>query len=454
MHGHRLTRHQRLLATVTFFSMFFGAGNLIFPPFLGVQAGSATVPAAAGFIVSAVGLPILGVLAVSAAGGFEQLANRVSPKFSLVLGVAIILTIGPCFAIPRTATTSFEMAVVPFTADAPRWLTQLVYSLVFFALSFAMAQHPERLSKTLGRFMGPLLLVLIAVLFAACLVIGHGAFTAPYGNYASGQLARGFLDGYQTMDLLAALYFGIVISANVREMGVTDESANRRETGLAGIGTGVMLIAVYGALSYVGMVSGTFATIDPAKDNGATVLTNLTSSAFGPWGTAFVGLVFVVACFNVCTGLISTCGTYFRNRFPRVVGRRVSYRAWSAIFAVFSFIVSNAGLSAIVTVSVPVLAALYPIAIVLVVLALVHRPFSGRFPHVYFWTVLLVGIVSAVDCLDQLITVFTGLTAAPLHAVTLLPLYSAQLGWLLPAAIGLAIGIAASLAKGTTAAAR
>ena len=292
MHGHRLTRHQRLLATVTFFSMFFGAGNLIFPPFLGVQAGSATVPAAAGFIVSAVGLPILGVLAVSAAGGFEQLANRVSPKFSLVLGVAIILTIGPCFAIPRTATTSFEMAVVPFTADAPRWLTQLVYSLVFFALSFVMAQHPERLSKTLGRFMGPLLLVLIAVLFAACLVIGHGAFTAPYGNYASGQLARGFLDGYQTMDLLAALYFGIVISANVREMGVTDESANRRETGLAGVGTGVMLIAVYGALSYVGMVSGAFATIDPAKDNGATVLTNLTASAFGPWGTAFVGLVF------------------------------------------------------------------------------------------------------------------------------------------------------------------
>lgn len=454
MHGHRLTRHQRLLATVTFFSMFFGAGNLIFPPFLGVQAGSATVPAAAGFIVSAVGLPILGVLAVSAAGGFEQLANRVSPKFSLVLGVAIILTIGPCFAIPRTATTSFEMAVVPFTADAPRWLTQLVYSLVFFALSFVMAQHPERLSKTLGRFMGPLLLVLIAVLFAACLVIGHGAFTAPYGNYASGQLARGFLDGYQTMDLLAALYFGIVISANVREMGVTDESANRRETGLAGVGTGVMLIAVYGALSYVGMVSGTFATIDPAKDNGATVLTNLTASAFGPWGTAFVGLVFVVACFNVCTGLISTCGTYFQNRFPRVAGRHVSYRAWSAIFAVFSFIVSNAGLSAIVTVSVPVLAALYPIAIVLVVLALVHRPFSSRFPHVYFWTVLLVGIVSAVDCLDQLITVFTGLTVAPLHVVTLLPLYSAQLGWLLPAAVGLAIGVAVSLAKGTTSAAR
>lgn len=452
MHGHRLTRHQRLLATVTFFSMFFGAGNLIFPPFLGVQAGSATVPAAAGFIVSAVGLPILGVLAVSAAGGFEQLANRVSPKFSLVLGVAIILTIGPCFAIPRTATTSFEMAVVPFTADAPRWLTQLVYSLVFFALSFVMAQHPERLSKTLGRFMGPLLLVLIAVLFAACLVIGHGAFTAPYGNYASGQLARGFLDGYQTMDLLAALYFGIVISANVREMGVTDESANRRETGLAGVGTGVMLIAVYGALSYVGMVSGAFSTIDPAKDNGATVLTNLTASAFGPWGTAFVGLVFVVACFNVCTGLISTCGTYFQNRFPRVAGRRVSYRAWSAIFAVFSFIVSNAGLSAIVTVSVPVLAALYPIAIVLVVLALVHRPFSGRFPHMYFWTVLLVGIVSAVDCLDQLITVFTGLTVAPLHVVTLLPLYSAQLGWLLPAAIGLAIGVAVSLAKRTTAA--
>ena len=151
-----------------------------------------------------------------------------------MLALAIILTIGPCFAIPRTATTSFEMMVVPFTTGIPTWITQLIYSAVFFILSFLLAQRPEILSKTLGRFMGPLLLVMIAVLFVACLVIPHDAFPAPSGDYAQLQLSRGFLDGYQTMDLLAALYFGIVISANVRQMGITSVSQNRPRNRLRG----------------------------------------------------------------------------------------------------------------------------------------------------------------------------------------------------------------------------
>lgn len=404
----KLVARQRLVMTFTFFSMFFGAGNLIFPPFVGAQAGSATIPAAIGFIVSAVGLPILGVLAVTFAGGFDKLASRVSPKFALFLGVAIMLTIGPCFAIPRTATTSFEMMVAPFVPSSYGWLAQLIYSLVFFTLAFLFAQHPEKLSKVLGRFMGPLLLVLIAVLFIACLIHGIGIPANPMGDYSTNQIARGFLDGYQTMDLLAALYFGIVISANIRAQQVDDESQVQKETAYAGLGTGVLLIVIYGALSYVGVVSGAIVTIDPAKDTGATVLTNLTSSLFGTFGTAFLGVVFVIACLNVCTGLIGTCATYFHTRFQTVAGRTLSYRTWQVIFTVFSFIVSNAGLSAIIKVSVPVLSALYPIAIVLVLLALTHKSLGARFPHVYFWTVLLVGIASFATCISSLVAVFGG----------------------------------------------
>ena len=322
----KLVARQRLVMTFTFFSMFFGAGNLIFPPFVGAQAGSATIPAAIGFIVSAVGLPILGVLAVTFAGGFDKLASRVSPKFALFLGVAIMLTIGPCFAIPRTATTSFEMMVAPFVPSSYGWLAQLIYSLVFFTLAFLFAQQPEKLSKVLGRFMGPLLLVLLAVLFIACLIHGIGTPANPMGDYSTNQIARGFLDGYQTMDLLAALYFGIVISANIRAQQVDDESQVQKETAYAGLGTGVLLIVIYGALSYVGVVSGAIVTIDPAKDTDTTVLTNLTSSLFGTFGTAFLGVVFVIACLNVCTGLIGTCATYFHTRFRTVAGRTLSYR--------------------------------------------------------------------------------------------------------------------------------
>ena len=403
----KLVARQRLVMTFTFFSMFFGAGNLIFPPFVGAQAGSATIPAAIGFIVSAVGLPILGVLAVTFAGGFDKLASRVSPKFALFLGVAIMLTIGPCFAIPRTATTSFEMMVAPFVPSSYGWLAQLIYSLVFFTLAFLFAQHPEKLSKVLGRFMGPLLLVLIAVLFIACLIHGIGIPANPMGDYSTNQIARGFLDGYQTMDLLAALYFGIVISANIRAQQVDDESQVQKETAYAGLGTGVLLIVIFGA-----------------------------------FGTAFLGIVFVIACLNVCTGLIGTCATYFHTRFRTVAGRTLSYRTWQVIFTVFSFIVSNAGLSAIIKVSVPVLSALYPIAIVLVLLTLTHKSLGARFPRVYFWTVLLVGIASFATCISSLVAVFGGSIGWLDAALAMLPLQQYQLGWVVPAILGVAIGIA------------
>ncbi|RBP98122.1 branched-chain amino acid transport system II carrier protein [Bifidobacterium aemilianum] len=442
-----LGSRQRLLLTFTFFSMFFGAGNLIFPPLLGAQAGQATPLATLGFIISAVGLPILAVLVVAKVGGFSQLASRVSPRFALVLGVVIMLAIGPCCAIPRTATTSFEMAVGPFAGSQKAWLARLVYSLVFFALSLLFSQHPERLSKVLGRITTPLLLALIVILFIACLLQPQHEFKTPMGPYATGQLTRGFVDGYQTMDLLAALYFGIVISANVHQLGILDSKGNRHETGLAGAGTGVLLVIIYGVLSYIGAFSGSLKAINPASDTGATVLTNLTGQLFGSYGTAFVGLIFVIACFNVCTGLISTCSSYFAEHFHSLGIHQLTYRFWTILFAFFSFLVSNAGLSAIITVSLPVLSALYPIAIVLVLLGFAHQ-FSDRFSRVYAWTVLLVAIYSIVNCLLELAQVFGFAPAGALDLMGSLPLYSEQLTWLIPALLGLVIGTIDSLIRG------
>ena len=437
----KLVARQRLVMTFTFFSMFFGAGNLIFPPFVGAQAGSATIPAAIGFIVSAVGLPILGVLAVTFAGGFDKLAGRVSPKFALFLGLAIMLTIGPCFAIPRTATTSFEMMVAPScrppTAGWPNSSTRSCSSH-WRSCSPSIPKNSPSARPIHG-------------------TVAAGADCRPVHRLPNPRYRYpGQTDGrllhkpdctwlprrYQTMDLLAALYFGIVISANIRAQQVDDESQVQKETAYAGLGTGVLLIVIYGALSYVGVVSGAIATIDPTKDTGATVLTNLTSSLFGTFGTAFLGIVFVIACLNVCTGLIGTCATYFHTRFRTVAGRTLSYRTWQVIFTVFSFIVSNAGLSAIIKVSVPVLSALYPIAIVLVLLTLTHKSLGARFPRVYFWTVLLVGIASFATCISSLVAVFGGSIGWLDAALAMLPLQQYQLGWVVPAILGVAIGIA------------
>lgn len=438
----RLTPRQRVIVGVTFFSMFFGAGNLIFPPYLGALAGDRTALGMLGFVVSAVGLPILGVIVVARAGGFSNLSARVSRRFALVLGVAIMLTIGPLFAIPRTASTSFEMAVAPFAGDR-LGAAQLIYSIVFFALAWLVAQRPDRLSQVLGKVMGPLLLAMIAILFVTCLCVHHPPFAAPSGSYAHGQFIRGLLDGYQTMDLLAGLYFGIVISANIGAMGVRDERGNRRETGLGGLFTGVMLVVIYAMLGFVGAVSGSWRGIDGARDTGATVLTNLTEQVFGHGGTVFVGVIFVVACFNVCAGLISTCSSYFHKQFPRTL----SYRAWTLVFALVALLIANIGLSAIINLSVPVLEALYPIAIVLVVLSLSDAVFTSRFPAVYFWTVLLTAIDSVANGVVGLVAAFGGRWTWLETVCGWMPLNGLAFGWLVPAGLGVVIGVVVSLAR-------
>ena len=235
----------------------------------------------------------------------------------------------------------------------------------------------------------------------------------------------------------------LAVTVGMADMVMVSGAGETAVSGISLVNTiCVLLIVIYGALSYVGVVSGAIATIDPTKDTGATVLTNLTSSLFGTFGTAFLGVVFVIACLNVCTGLIGTCATYFHTRFRTVAGRTLSYRTWQVIFTVFSFIVSNAGLSAIIKVSVPVLSALYPIAIVLVLLTLTHKSLGARFPRVYFWTVLLVGIASFATCISSLVAVFGGSIGWLDAALAMLPLQQYQLGWVVPAILGVAIGIA------------
>ena len=419
----KFSRRQQFFVGLTLFSMFFGAGNLIFPPFLGAQAGSALVPAIFGMAVSAVGLPVLGVVAVAQAGGLHPLAARVHPKFADLFTLLAYLSIGPCLAIPRTATTSFEMAVLPFAGQSPVWMRAL-YSLVFFAVAFAVALNPDRLTDRLGKVTGPALLALIAVIVIACLLRHPGGTAAPAGNFATHPAIQGFLEGYQTMDTIAALNFGIVIALNIRARGIHDDRAVIRATMRAGWIAGGVLLLVYAALAGVGMLSG---SSFPGADNGAQVLTRLVSWLFGPMGNLLLGIVFVIACFNTCTGLISCWVVYFTAQFP-ILG----YKAWALVFSVVSFGISIFGLNTILAVSVPILNAIYPVAIVLIFLGLAHR-WLGGFNRIYRVTVLFTGVASVGGALAD-----AGLYV-PL--VTAIPLYDIGLGWLLPSASGLLLGV-------------
>ena len=231
-----------LLVGFTLFSMFFGAGNLIFPPFLGAEAGQNAWAALAGFAVSAIGLPIAGVIAVARAGSLGALASRVHPRFALVFTMLIYLSIGPCLAIPRTASTSFQMLAPLIGSEGSH---QLLYSAVFFAAAFAVALHPEKLTDRLGRVLCPTLIVLILVLFGACLVHPVAPhYASPAAEYQSLPALSGILNGYQTMDTLAALNFGAVIALNIRTRGIDEESEVRRGTISAGLIAGALLLAV------------------------------------------------------------------------------------------------------------------------------------------------------------------------------------------------------------------
>jgi LIVCS family branched-chain amino acid:cation transporter len=384
----KLSRKDQIFIGITLFSMFFGAGNLIFPPFLGLQAGSSVLPAFAGFAVSAIGLPVLGVAAVARSHGLPVLAGRVSRYFAAVFTMLIYLSIGPCLAIPRTASTSFEMAVTPFAGTVLPWM-RAAYSVVFFAAALILALRPLKLVDRLGKRLAPVLLALIAVLFLGCLFTGGAAPGQPAPSYVAAPAVQGFLDGYQTMDAMAALIFGIVLAANIRVRGIKEDDGVVSVTIRAGFIAGLLFATVYGALTYIGVSRG-----KPDMTNGAELLSQTASHLFGTLGMVIVGAIFVIACLNTCIGLICCCAEYFNQLFPRM-----SYAAWAVFFAVISTVIANAGLNAILKFSVPILTALYPMAIMLIALAFLPASLQGR-RLLYPLAVGAAGIFSILAALD------------------------------------------------------
>ena len=415
----KLSGRKLLLIGFTLFSMFFGAGNLIFPPDLGAKAGIHFWPAFLGLAISAVGLPVAGVVAVARAQGLEKLAGRVHPVFAQVFMILIYLSIGPCLAIPRTASTSFAM-LAPLVGTGAG--LQLGYSVVFFAAAFLVALQPEKLTRWLGRLLCPCLLVLILVLFGGCLL--HplvGQYGVPTPEYTSGAVLQGVLYGYQTMDTLDGLNFGAVIALNIQALGVTEPREVERGTIRAGFLAAGLFAVVYAMLTHIGGIAG---AAFPGCETGAETLTLLANALFGRVGQVLLAAIFIIACFNTCVGLISGVSEYFHQLWPKV-----PYTGWAAFFALTSMLLSNIGLASILELSVPILNAIYPAAIVLIFLSFL----PGRFQRcsVYSWAIGLAALQS----------IPAALPLGPVAALANnLPLGAIGFGWLLPAAVGMGIG--------------
>ena len=395
------------------------------------------LPAMAGFLATAVILPVLGVVVVARFDGLERLGQQVDKRFALVFTVLIYISIGPGLGIPRAASVPFEMAVAPYLpegAKASLWMAG--YSLVFFLVALWLCLNPGKLVNRIGRGLTPALLTLLALLFVCFLFRGETEVAAPQDSYAVAPFLKGFTEGYNTMDTIAALNFGLVISTTLGSFGLREKRDRMRYTILAGVLAGAILVLVYAMLSYMGMCSsGVYAV----QENGAWTLRCIVYQVFGSTGAVLLAAIFTLACLTTCVGLINSISQYFSMLF-----KKVSYRDWVYIITFFSFLICNLGLNMILSISVPILNAIYPVSIVLILLGLSHDLWK-RNRFVYPMTVLGTAVVSTLYALSDA-GVPLGALETALHK---LPLYKLGFGWLCVAGGMLAASLVVGSVCGT-----
>ncbi|OZI14633.1 branched-chain amino acid transport system II carrier protein [Sodalis-like symbiont of Philaenus spumarius] len=405
------------------FALFVGAGNIIFPPMVGLQAGQHVWLAAAGFLITAVGLPVITVIALArVGGGIDALSAPIGHKAGLLLAVVCYLAVGPLFATPRTATVSFAVGVALFAGNGD--LPLLVYSLIYFALVIGLSLYPGRLLDTVGHVLAPLKIIVLAVLGMAALLWPAGQPLQVAASYSHLPFSSGFVNGYLTMDTLGAMVFGIVIVNAARSRGVASAQLLTRYTIFAGLIAGIGLTAVYLTLFKLGSGSG---VLVPEAQNGAEILHAYVQYTFGDAGSGFLTVLITVACLVTAVGLTCACAEFFSAHTGIGYGKLVF------LLGLFSMVVSNLGLSHLISISVPVLTAIYPPCIVLILLSFTLRWWnsSSRLVAPGMLVSLLFG------CLDG-IKVSAYPTLLPAW-VERLPLSAQGLAWLPPTLVMLIV---------------
>ncbi len=437
-----LTAKETITITSMLFGMFFGAGNLIFPAILGVQAGSNFWSAFAGVFITAVGIPMLAVVAlgISRSEGVVELAGKVSRKYSVFFCTLLYLTIGPLFAIPRCASTSFTVGAVNLLPEGSETLYLAIFSLVFFAIVLLFSLKPSGIMTWIGKFLNPVFLVFLAILVIAALAkpLTSLAEVTPAESYAASDSAffKGFLEGYNTLDALAGLAFGIVVIDVVRSHGIKEPGRIAANTAKAGIFSCLFMGLIY---LFITLVSAQSAPICGDCSNGGAVLGIIANYYFHSLGAILTAAIVTFACLKTAIGLVTSCSKAFVDMFPKGPG----YTAWAILFSALSFCIANFGLNSIVAWCVPVLMFLYPLAITLILLALFGKSF-GHSRSVYVWTTaftLVAAVFDMIGTVSGMVPGSTVLSTLTAFAQRFLPFFRLGLGWICPAAIGFLLGL-------------
>ncbi len=423
------------------FGLFFGAGNLIFPASMGQMSGANMWPAAAGFLITGVGLPLLGVaaLGISRENGLLGLSSRVSRKYGLLFTCLLYLTIGPFFAIPRCATVSFTVGIEQLLPQTDQTLALALFSLLFFAAVLFFSLRPGEILTWIGKVLNPLFLCFLAILIIRALSepLGQIAEIAPSGTYITDAFATGLLEGYNTMDTLAGLAFGIIVVNAIRSLGVSEPDEIAKSTVKAGLLSAMLMALIYVLVTMIGAQSrGSFA----AAANGGEALAQIAEHYFGSIGALILAFTVTLACLKTAIGLITSCAETFVKLFPHGPG----YHIWAIGFCLLSFLIANLGLNAIIACSMPVLMFLYPLAIVLILLTLFGKAFHDD-RHVLRWTIGMTVIAAIYDLLRSLpASLLSALSLdQPIHWISdMVPLAAQGFGWIPLSLLGFLLGCA------------
>lgn len=434
------------------FALFFGAGNLIFPAYLGIYAGSNVWLAIVGFCLTAVTLPLMGVAAIAytETEDAESIARPVSKLYALCFSVALYLSIGPFFAIPRTGATSYSIGIEPIFG--PSFMGKVIYALIFFGISYWLAIRPSKMAGRIGKYLTPTLLFVLAVLVIASFLhpagkmgLAHNATPATSDAFANLPFVAGLIQGYGTMDALASLAFSIVVINSAKVFGAKDNQEVAGITLKSGVIASVLLALVYIFVARIGATSqslfdftaGAFQLKGQVIDGGH-VLSQASHFYLGAIGRAVLAVVIFLACITTATGLITACAEYFHKLLPAV-----SHVVWATVFTIIALIFYFGGLSEIIKWSLPVLFLLYPLTVAIIFLALMGKWFQHD-PIVYRWTIGWTFIAGFYDAVNTLVGM-TGLFKLPaglLHFFgQVVPLGRYSLGWMSFALVGFVIGV-------------
>lgn len=407
------------------FAFFLGAGNLIFPPFAGNLAGDNMLPAMIGFLLTAVGMPLIGLIAVAKSNG--KVMGLLPAAVATVLAVVIYLIIGPVFAAPRTGLVAYEIGAKPFITHVDAViqlgslslnLPQLIYTFGFFVITMLVSLYPGKLLDSVGKVLTPVLIFLLVGLAVSVFILPGAEIGAPQGEYAQYPLSKGIMEGYNTMDTLASLIFGMLIIDILRKKGITEPKLQTRYLVRAALIAAGGLAFVYLSLFYLGATAGDIAK---GVDNGGELLTRYVTAEFGPVGVVLLASVVTLACLTTAVGLVSACSEYFNELLPKI-----SYRTWVVSLSLVCAVVANVGLSQLIQISIPVLVTIYPVAIALVLVTFLTSLFAR--PALSHRVVLSVALVFGV---------IDGLKAAGVNmsAFDFLPLHAEGMAWVLPTVI-------------------